>query len=94
MRRPELKLTAVFLIFFSFNSRAQGFKFPVTNNDLRTSLSKVITDYVDGFADLKGDTISINPQCIEFASKLNFQAAKKTPSHSTIQKTKFIAGRH
>jgi hypothetical protein len=73
MRRPELKPAAAVLLFFSLNSKAQGFKFPVTNNDLRTSLSKVITDYVDGFASLKGDTISVSPQSIEFTSKLNFQ---------------------
>jgi hypothetical protein len=71
MRRPELKLTAAFLLFFCL-SHAQGFKFPVTNNDLRTTLSKVITDYVDGFASLKGDTISANSQSIEFSTKLSF----------------------
>ena len=77
MRRPELKLAAAVLLFFSLNSKAQGFKFPVTNNDLRTSLSKVITDYVDGFASLKGDTISVSPQSIEFTSKLNFQGGEE-----------------
>jgi hypothetical protein len=77
MRRPELKLTAVFLLFFGLKSQAQGFKFPVTNNDLRTSLSKVITDYVDGFASLKADTISVNPQTIEFSTKLNFQGGEQ-----------------
>jgi hypothetical protein len=77
MRRPELKLAAAVLLFFSLNSKAQGFKFPFTNNDLRTSLSKVITDYVDGFASLKGDTISVSPQSIEFTSKLNFQGGEE-----------------
>ena len=72
MKRPELKLTATALLFFCLNSNAQGFKFPVTNNDLRNSLSRVITDYVDSFSHLKGDTISVNPQTIEFASKLSF----------------------
>jgi hypothetical protein len=77
MRRPELKLTTLALLLFCLSSQAQGFKFPVTNNDLRTSLSKVITDYVDGFPELKGDTISVNPQSIEFASKLNFQGSEE-----------------
>lgn len=76
MRRPELKLTTAFLLFFCLKSHAQGFKFPVTNNDLRTSLSKVITDYVDGFASLKGDTISVNSECIEFGTKLSFQGGE------------------
>ena len=77
MRRPELKLTATFLLFFCLNCQAQGFKLPVTSNDLRNSLSKVITDYVDGFASLKGDTISVSPQSIEFTSKLNFQGGEE-----------------
>jgi hypothetical protein len=77
MRRPELKLTAAFLLLFSLKSQAQGFKFPVTNNDLRIGLSKVITDYVDGFASLKADTISVNPQTIEFSTKLNFQGGEQ-----------------
>lgn len=76
MRRPELKLTATILLFFCLNSEAQGLKFPVTNNDLRNGLSKVITDYVDGFAALKGDTLSVNPQSIEFTTKLNFQGSE------------------
>lgn len=76
MRRPELKLTTTILLLFCLNSEAQGLKFPITNNDLRNSLSKVITDYVDGFAALKGDTLSVNPQSIEFATKLNFQGSE------------------
>jgi hypothetical protein len=76
MRRPELKLTTVILLFFCLESRAQ-LKFPVTNNDLRTNLSKVITDYVDGFASLKGDTISVNSQSIEFATRINFQGSEQ-----------------
>jgi hypothetical protein len=80
MRRPELKLTAAVLLFFCLKSQAQGFKFPVTNNDLRASLSKIITDYVDGFSALKGDTIFVSSQSIEFATKLNFPGS----DHNTI----------
>jgi len=76
MKRPELKLTCTVLLFFCLNSQAQ-LKFPVTNNDLRTNLSKVITDYVDGFSALKGDTVDVNPQSIEFSTKLNFQGSEQ-----------------
>jgi hypothetical protein len=69
------KLTSIVFLFLSLNSRAQ-LKFPVTNNDLRTSLSKVITDYVDGFSALKADTISMNPQSIEFSTSLQFQGCE------------------
>ena len=84
MRRPELKLTAAVLLFFCLKSQAQAFKFPVTNNDLRANLSKVITDYVDGFSALKGDTISVSSQSIEFATKLNFPGS----DHNTITQYK------
>ena len=84
MRMTAPKLTVTLFLFLSLNSRAQ-LKFPVTNNDLRTNLSKVITDYVDGFSNLKGDTISFNPQSIEFSSKLNFLGCE----HNSI--TKYIS---
>jgi hypothetical protein len=75
MRMTAPKLTSIVLLFLSLSSRAQ-LKFPVTNNDLRTSLSKVITDYVDGFSALKADTISMNPQSIEFSTSLLFQGCE------------------
>jgi hypothetical protein len=50
-------------------------KFPVTNNDLRTNLQKIIIDFPHEFATLKGDTLADNPQTIEFASLLDFKGA-------------------
>lgn len=76
MRRTVSKLIAATLLFLSLDSRAQ-LKFPVTNNDLRTNLSKILSDYPLGFASLKGDTISVNPQSIEFATMLNFQGSEQ-----------------
>ena len=76
MRMPITKLIAAGAVFLCLKSQAQ-IKFPVTNNDLRNSLSKILTDYVDGFSSLKGDTISVNPQSIEFASKLSFQGSEE-----------------
>lgn len=76
MRRPKLKLTISILLFLSLKSQAQ-LKFPVTNNDLRINLSKIISDYTQGFSSLKGDTISVNAQSIEFATKINFQGSEQ-----------------
>jgi hypothetical protein len=76
MRIHLSKLIAVALLFLSFSSRAQ-FKFPITNNDLRTNLSKVVSDYVNGFSSLKGDTLLVNPQSIQFATKLHFEGCEE-----------------
>lgn len=83
MRMKAPKLTTTILLFLGLNSQAQ-LKFPVTNNDLRNNLSKVITGYVDGFSSLKGDTLSINPQSIEFSTRLNFEGSE----HNTITQYK------
>ena len=50
-------------------------KLPVTNNDLRNNLQKIIVDYPNHFATLRGDTLVENPQTIEFASTLDFKGA-------------------
>jgi hypothetical protein len=76
MKATELKLTLIALLFLALNSNAQ-LKFPVTNNDLRINLSKILSDYADGFKSLKGDTISVNPQTIEFATRIEFAGAQQ-----------------
>ena len=63
MKVTQLKPTLIALLVFGLSSQAQ-LKFPVTNNDLRNNLSEVLTDYVQGFSLLKGDTIAMNPQSI------------------------------
>lgn len=72
----QSKLIAAALVLISLNVKAQ-LKFPVTNNDLRNNLSKIVSDYANGFASLKGDTVDVNPQTIEFASKLDFKGAEQ-----------------
>lgn len=52
-------------------------KFPVTNNDLRNNLEKVISGFPEHFSGLIGDTLADNPQTIEFASRLDFKGAKE-----------------
>jgi len=75
MRVTLPKLSVIAFVFFAISAQAQ-LKFPVTNNDLRTNLSKILTDYANGFSSLKGDTIEVNPQAIEFSTKLEFSGAE------------------
>jgi hypothetical protein len=60
MRIPVSQLATPVLLFLCINANAQ-LKLPVTNNELRNNLSKVISDYLEGFATLKSDTIIVNP---------------------------------
>jgi hypothetical protein len=76
MRMTAPKLLVAALLFCGLKSQAQ-LKFPVTNNDLRANLSRIITDYSRGFTSLKGDTIYASPQTIEFATKLDFRGAEQ-----------------
>ncbi len=74
--KRQSKLIIAALFFFALKSEAQ-IKFPVTNNDLRSNLSKILTDYSNGFTSLRGDTIDVNPQTVEFTSKLDFKGAEQ-----------------
>lgn len=80
MKVTRLKPTLIGLLFFGLAGNAQ-LKFPVTNNDLRNNLSKIITAYVDGFSTLKGDTIAVNPQSIEYATRIDFAGAQQNSIH-------------
>lgn len=76
MKIVHPKLLFIFFSIAVLTTKAQ-LKFPVTNNDLRINLAKIISDYPNQFASLKGDTITSNPQIIEFASKLDFKEARE-----------------
>ncbi len=76
MKTTRLRPTLIALVFLNLSAQAQ-LKFPVTNNDLRNNLSRVLTDYVQGFSSLKGDTISTNPQSIEYSTKIQFAGAQQ-----------------
>lgn len=86
MKRTRLRPTLIALVFLNLSAQAQ-LKFPVTNNDLRNNLSIVLTDYVQGFSSLKGDTISMNPQSIEYATKIQFAGAQQNSisQYGTVQ---------
>lgn len=75
MRISVSQLATPVLFFLCISTNAQ-LRLPVTNNDLRNNLSKVISDYVEGFASLKSDTIIVNPQSIEFTTKLDFPGSE------------------
>jgi hypothetical protein len=74
MRISAPKLLVLACIMAGSASQAQV-KLPVTNNDLRINLEKIIADFPHQLDALKGDTLADNPQTIEFSSRLNFNMA-------------------
>ncbi len=80
MKIPKPKLIGLILLVCGLQTSAQ-FKLsklprvPVTNNDLRINLQKVIADFPNQFAELRGDTLELNPQTVEYASRLEFGMA-------------------
>ena len=66
----------VIVLIFNTTTKAQ-LKIPVTNNELRTNLEKVISGFPSQLSDIKGDTIVENPQTIEFESLLDFKMASE-----------------
>jgi hypothetical protein len=76
MRMPVLKLALAASLFLCLKGQAQ-IRAPFTNNDLRTNLSKVLSDYVTGFAALKADTVTLNPQSVEFTTNLDFKGCEE-----------------
>ena len=87
MKNIRPKLIGIILLFSVVNAGAQFKisrlpKIPVTNNDLRLNLQKIIADFPNQLSSLRGDTLEINPQTIEFASLLDFDMA---PQNSIME---------
>src|SRR5689334_2369685 len=76
MKENVTKLLFVILLFAGISAFAQV-RVPVTNNDLRINLQKIISDFPHQLASLRGDTLVDNPQTIEFASLLDFKSAQE-----------------
>ena len=76
MKKNRTKLTVLLMLLTGLSTHAQ-IRVPVTNNDLRNNLEKVISGFPAHFTELKGDTLEDNPQTIEFASLLEFESAQK-----------------
>jgi hypothetical protein len=74
MKMNRTNLLGLIGLILSIHSQAQ-IKIPVTNNELRTNLQKVIADFPNHFVHVMGDTLVENPQTIEFVSLLDFKMA-------------------
>jgi len=66
----------VIALIFNTSAKAQ-LKIPVTSNELRTNLERIISGFPSHLAGLVGDTIVENPQTIEFESLLDFKMASE-----------------
>jgi hypothetical protein len=75
MKMPKTSLIAFVFLCVVSQTHAQ-IRFPVTNNDLRNNLQKVIADFPNGLNDIKGNVTSRNPQTIEYTTVLKFDAAE------------------
>ena len=74
MKISWTKVLLLMTILAGSSSQAQ-LRVPVTNNDLRINLQKIVSDFPNQFSALRGDTLIENPQSIEFASRLEFSGA-------------------
>ena len=74
MKISWTKVLLLMAILPGSSSQAQ-LRVPVTNNDLRINLQKIVSDFPNQFSTLRGDTLIENPQSIEFASRLAFSGA-------------------
>lgn len=66
-----------FILSFNVLFAVAQVKIPVTNDDLRVNLQKVVADFPYHLSSLKADTIEVNAQTIEFASLLDFKIASR-----------------
>ena len=76
MKMYRGSLLIVIALILNIDIQAQV-KIPITNNELRTNLEKVVAGFAGEFSNLKGDTLVENPQTIEFASLLDFKMASE-----------------
>ena len=75
MKMRLLKLTAG-LMLITIWTQAQS-KIPAAGPSFKNDLQKVIADFNKGFATIKGDVQSENPQTIEYSSQLRFAGAEE-----------------
>ncbi len=85
MKNQKRFLTGLFITFLSVTATAQ-LKLPVTNNDLRNNLQRVVADYSNNFKSIKGDVIASNPQTIEYESTLTYTGAEQNVITEFIDK--------
>jgi hypothetical protein len=74
----NLKTSSIAFVFLFFSSQiCAQLRLPVTNNDLRNNLQKIIADFSNGLNTIKGDTLAWNPQTIEFTTVLEFEGSEE-----------------
>lgn len=76
MKKIGAKWIVLFALLLCSLAHAQFKLLPVTNNDLRNNLSKVISDFPTGLSSIKGDVLVENPQSTEYESTLKFEGAE------------------
>ncbi|MES2881360.1 MAG: hypothetical protein V4676_04370 [Bacteroidota bacterium] len=76
MKNQNRLFTGLLFSILSISATAQ-LKLPVTNNDLRINLQKVVADFSNNLNSIKGDVLASNPQTIEYASTLTYTGAEK-----------------
>ena len=76
MKILRTSLIASVIVLYVSPARAQ-FRIPVTNNDLRHNLEKVIADFPQELSSIKGNMIERNPQTVEYATVLKFEGAEE-----------------
>src|SRR6476469_7588884 len=73
-----LKTSLIASVIVLYVSPAMGqIRIPVTNNDLRHNLEKVIADFPLELSSIKGSMIERNPQTVEYATVLTFEGAEE-----------------
>ena len=73
-----LKTSLIAFVFLCVVPKTQAqFRIPVTNNELRNNLEKVILGFADQLNTVKGDTLARNPQTVEYATLLKFDGAEQ-----------------
>ncbi len=76
MKILKTSLIACIVQFVAAQTHAQ-LRFPVTNNELRNNLEKIIKDFSNQLNSIKGDTLARNPQTIEYTTVLKFDGAEQ-----------------
>jgi hypothetical protein len=73
-----LRTSLIAFVIVLYVSPAMGqIRIPVTNNDLRHNLEKVIADFPQELNSIKGNMIERNPQTVEYATVLKFDGAEE-----------------
>ena len=71
--KNRILLMCALVAGFSLNAQL---RLPITKNDLRNNLEKIVSDFPYDFSSLRADTLVENPQTIEFSSRLDFKSAQ------------------